>query len=289
MATRTREQETKSQDGTPSNGPQFYIPSAKTIHLNMAVFSVPGVGKTTLAASASTVPDMSPVAILSAESGMEALVEDVYDTDGTKIVDRNNLRVTDFRDFVNLRKLYEYFAFEKHGFKTLVFDTLDEVLSQSVAKWDRYYVPRTADDLPLDRGEDSKMGLKVYNRVTREMSEILRDFRDLPMNVIFTAHETDRPLEQGGSNRIRMELTPAFYGFVEGALSVIGRLAYEMPTKDKEDEDEPEAIRVIRFSSPTGRVRVKDRTPGQRMGKGIASPTMAKLWARRTGQADGRD
>lgn len=255
--------------------PNWYVPTATETHLNVALFSIPGVGKTTLAASASVVEAMAPVAIINAESGMEALTEDVYDEDGARVVDRSQLKVTDFSQFGDLRKLFDYFAFSQHGFKTLVIDTLDEILGRCLAKWERYYIPVSGEGLPLDRGDDKQMGLKVYNRATKEMTEIIRKFRDLPMNVIFTAHETDRPLDQNGPLRVRMDLTPALYGFVEGALSIIGRLQY----KTIEDK----SVRILQFRSDTDQLRVKDRTPGQKMGKLMVNPTMQKIWERRVG------
>lgn len=281
--TQTRPTEKPPPSIQPSWQPTFYRPTAEEVHLNMAVFSIPGVGKTTLAASASTVAEMAPVAVINAESGMEALTEEVTDEDGKKIVDRSQLEVVDFSDFGDLKKLFDYFAFSKHGYKTLVLDTLDEILGRCLAKWERYYIPVNAEGLPQDRSNDDRMGLKVYNRATKEMTELVRRFRDLPMHVIFTAHETDRALEQNGPPRVRMDLTPALYAFVEGALSVIGRLQYrELPKQD--GQEEAKVVRVITFQSAGETIRVKDRTPGQKMSRMIVNPTMSKLWDRRCGR-----
>lgn len=222
---------------------------------------------------------MSPVCIINAESGMEALTEDIPD-----LIDRSNISVVDFQDFADLRKMFDYFAFSKHGFKTLCLDTLDEILERAIHKWNRYYVPYSPEGLPLDRGNDDKMGLKIYNRATEEMVNLVRSFRDLPMNVIFTAHETNKPTEQNGPLRIRMDLTPALYGFVEGALSVIGRMQYKEIPVEGGKEEETELVRIITFRSGNDILKVKDRTPGQKLGRVMVNPTMKKLWDRRMGK-----
>lgn len=215
---------------------------------------------------------------------MISLTEDIPD-----LIDRSNIQVHDFEDFTDLKRMLDYFRFQKHGFKTLVLDTLDELLERSVSKWNRYYVPHSNEGLPLDKGSDKDMGLKVYNRATEEMTSLVRNFRDLPMNTIFVAHETNKPTEQNGPLRIRMDLTPALYGFVEGALAVIGRMQYkEVPTGEKKgDEEITELVRTITFQSGNDILRVKDNLPEKKLGRIMVRPTMQKIWDRRMGRNGG--
>lgn len=123
--------------------------------LKCLVYGWPGTGKTTFAASA------DDVLIGSAEAGLLGVKSWT-----------NYVQIKSFKD---LQEVYKYLLEWKHWYKTFALDSISEVNDiiineLSVWQWQMYQNDRWT--------------------LGKKMVDMLRKFRDLPMNIIFVSHET---------------------------------------------------------------------------------------------------
>jgi hypothetical protein len=160
------------------------------IHINALIYGDPGTGKTVLAGSAAAVEEMSPVLFVDVEGGTMPLSV-LYPS--VEVV-----RVKSFRD---LQKVYsKLYDTEGGGYKTVVLDSLTELQKLSMAGIMKL-VKAEKPDQNIDQPRIQDWGVNLGQCRT-----LIRGFRDLPMNVIFTAlneegekngKQTNRPLFQG--------------------------------------------------------------------------------------------
>lgn len=140
--------------------------------LKLLVYGDPGVGKTTLAASANQHPKMEGTLFLNVEGGMLS----VRGT-GVKSTDQ----VSSVAEAEELMMMLARGAKELEGIQTVVIDSGTELqtldLAQIAAHEARKKTDRSIDVLHM----------QDYGLSTRRMSRIFRSFRDLPQHVIVTA------------------------------------------------------------------------------------------------------
>jgi hypothetical protein len=88
-----------------------------------------------------------------------------------------------------LKKLYHELLLGPgvHGYNTVVVDSLNEVVDLNLK------------DIMVEKSgeEDDTPEWQHWNANQVRMLRLLRDFRDLPMNVIFTSLVTERPQKTG--------------------------------------------------------------------------------------------
>lgn len=104
--------------------------------------------------------------------------------------------------------------------------------------------------------------LQDYARSATRMRRVIRSFRDLPINVFFTALPVENKDETSGAIEIRPSLTGKLSEEIPGMLDVVG---YMSTHKLKSGESEADSKRVIYFQ-PQGRFRAKDRSEGGKLG-----------------------
>lgn len=249
--------------------PQTYRPSPETSKIKMLVYGRPGAGKTTLVASASVVEEMSPILYISAESGVMSITED---WEGR--IDTSRVEAVDFEGYAHLQKLFNYLAFEKHPYRTVILDSLTELMVYVVNKWKDHLVPKNEQGFAMDDERDKKLTLKIYEKATDQLRGICRKFRDLPMHVLMVAH--DDTSEQNGATVTHPALTPKFRDSVIGYMDLVGYMTTRT-VKGETPQDEPEVVRLLSFVPRPNRI-AKDRSPRGKMGGVMEDPTMQGIW-----------
>ena len=271
-------------------------------YLKMLIYSQGGVGKTVLSASASMLQD--DTLFISAERGTKSIRlkkwADRIDLNSIHVVGMDNF--IDFNDYyeflydhVELVKKYDSYrrvgdqanaskmldAIWKHQtdeprgkgqmpriYRTVVIDSLTEVQRRSL---DRIVDTRTGQAFAgsITKGvkfENNRTTLQDYGDNTQQMRKLVRAFRDLDMNVIFTALESEVQDDTTGKVTVRPALTDKLWQDVNGYVDIVARMF--TVTKDKMIE------RKIAFQ-PYGNYVAKDRSGA--LGMGMTDATVKQI------------
>lgn len=225
----------------------------QTEFFNMLVYGESGVGKTTLAGSAVEVPEMRPVIFLDIEGGTLSL-RDTYP-------EVEKVRIDSWYD---LEYVYADLKSNPTKYKTVVLDSIselqefgmDEIMSRAVKK---------AEDEGDERDPDLPQ-IGEHGKSANRMRKVVRRFRDLPMNTIFTALER---VDEDAKRRkyVKPALAPKLAGQLPGFLDVV----LYMYNKEVDGE-----IKRICLSRKTDEVTAKDRT--NRLPETIVDPTMSAIY-----------
>jgi hypothetical protein len=151
-------------------------PQARVPTFNALIYGESSVGKTTLAAGVDGVPQMRSVLFVDIEKGDLSIRKTPYRPDVVRLTSWNQLK-----------RLYHELLVgpEVHGYNTVVIDSLGEVVDLNLK------------DIMIEEAgaEDETPEWKHWNMNQVRMLRLLRDFRDLPINVIFTSlvkEDTDK-------------------------------------------------------------------------------------------------
>jgi phage nucleotide-binding protein len=220
-------------------------------YLNLLVFGEPGAGKTFLAGTAQDHPKTSPVLILDVEGGT------------TTLRHRPDIDVVQVRSIQQVVAVHNKLKIENNGYyRTVVIDSLTELQKLDMHDIMKELVTRRPDrdpDVP-DVREWGKTGI--------HMREIVRAYRDLPMNTILTAL-VDPFKDSSGLVVLYPNLPGKMRTELAGFFDVVGYL-YTRPEEDKE-----EIKRIIQFTG-TQRVIAKDRTAT--LGHFMEDPTIPTMF-----------
>lgn len=225
--------------------------------LNILIYGEPGAGKTFFSGTALDHPETRPVLMLDVDGGVTTLRK------------RQDLDVIQIRDMLTLQNtgnaLYNDCKSGDSYYKTVVIDTgteLQKIDMATVMKEQFNKKPETTDiDVPSPR-EWGKSG----NR----MREILRVFRDLPMNFILTMH-LNEDISDSGLRKVYPSVPGKLKNELSGFFDVVGYLR----TMSKKNGTEVEIIREMQFVN-TEKVLAKDRFTA--LGQTITNPTMPLIW-----------
>jgi phage nucleotide-binding protein len=151
----------------------------KKPELNLLLYGIPGVGKTTFAAQAQDHPDLSPVLVADLEGGLLSV-------SGRGDIDAVEIRSSD--------DLTELFWALRNGtgdfgkYRTVIIDSGSNFANRVLQEW-----TATNKERERSRGRGSSdrtiddVQLEDYGKMTLQVRRIMEYFRDLPLNVIVTA------------------------------------------------------------------------------------------------------
>ena len=139
----------------------------KSSAIKILIYAPSGAGKTF---SASTLKDKT--LIISAESGLLSLSSEKIDyIDMTK---NEKLETIDYADrLANLSKVYNFLVKSDHKYETVFIDSLTEIAQIIDAHCEKKFPER----------KDGMVRWGEYNKI---FTSLVKKFRDLPINVIFT-------------------------------------------------------------------------------------------------------
>ena len=234
---------------------QVRPPSEIMDWVNLLVYGDPGVGKTYLGGTADDDERTSPVLVLDIEGGVVTL----RNKQGVDVIPvRSMAKIEEIH-----ADLYHSIKDGKLYYKTIMVDSLPELADldmRTIMKQAKAKNPETTDiDVPSPR---------EWGKQRNHMRLIVRAFRDLPCNVIYTAQlAVDQ--EEGQPNKYR----PAFAGKlkteVPGFMDVVGYYTAEVDPFTKE------VIRKMQVQG-TKRVVAKDRSSS--LGGIVINPTIPMIW-----------
>ena len=139
--------------------------------LKLLLYADAGIGKTTLAATATQNKAMEKTLVVNIEGGM------------LSIADSGAMATDQIKDIPDVEELMWALSSRQKGFEhynTVILDSGTELQTldlENIAAAGRKKKPREMDEIHL---ED-------YGKSTQRLKRIFRHFRDLPMNVIITA------------------------------------------------------------------------------------------------------
>jgi len=176
----------------------------------MMVYSEPGVGKTHFVGTANEHPMTEPLLVLDIDGGVSTLRK------FAKKPDVKPIRSTD--DLIKMyRDLYNAIPSDgsKYPYGTIAIDTFSELQQLNLRNIMKQFAKindKIDADVPDQRG---------YGKSGTQMRDILRVFRDLPCNTIFSCHsKSDR------DNNMRLVVYPALVGQLRiqapGFLDIVG-------------------------------------------------------------------
>ena len=212
-------------------------PPAESIkYLNALIYGEPGVGKTHLLGTAQDHKDTAPLLILDIDGGITTL---------RKRSDIDVIQIRSTGDFIAAyKKLFNAVDGKKFPYGTIGIDTVSELQALDLVEIMSAFAKindKIDPDVPDQRG---------YGKSGTRMRDFVRAFRDLPTNVIFTAHShTDR------DNNMRLmqlvKLTGKLRTDIPGFLDIVG---YYFAEKDGDTLN-----RYLQFQK-TETTIAKDRT-----------------------------
>jgi len=211
---------------------------------NVLIYGEPGVGKTTFAATAPR-----PILWLEAEGGTNS----ISDTEDIDIVRMSGLD--------SYREVLGFLHANPDKYKTVVIDSLSEV--QAAVLTDIMRGVRLDDPT---RDEFAPQ-FSEWGKLTGVMRQIVRAYRDLPANVIFTALTREDTDAVTARTKVRPRLSPALAEEVPAFVDACLYLYASTPKKGEAgaegiDSDE-DGVTVVRNAllKPTGKYVAKIRAP----------------------------
>jgi AAA domain-containing protein len=206
-------------------------------HFNLLVYGKSGVGKTYLAGSAYGVPEMRRVLYIDVEGGALTLRRVFPDVETVRI-----------QSWGDMQKVYDALFAGGHGFNTVILDSLTEI-----QKFNMDSIMRKLIDKNDDRDMDVP-SLREWGKNLEQIRRFVRAFRDLPINVIFTA------LEREDKDRLlRPVKLPSLSGKMAQEVAAFLDIVLYYNIKEVEDEEGKRQLRVLQ-SAATESVIAKDRS-----------------------------
>lgn len=198
-------------------------PVSQAPELIKAIFyGKPGTGKTTLSGTFPKVVHLDirekGTAVLKKVKGLKSFSVETWD---------------------DLQDMYWYLKKEKHGFETLVIDTAGNAQMLAVELAMKKHKKKGKP------GDWGTMTQKMWGDVASMCKELFLDFRDLPMHVVFIAHDKVFKVnedEEENDNLVKIAphmgpaLSPSVASVLNAAVNVIGETFIgekEVVTKDK--------------------------------------------------------
>ena len=219
--------------------------SAESRHLSVLLFGLAGSGKSSLAASASQVAEMSPVLFLDTErNGMDP-VRRHGDTDKITVVP-----VTDYKTLQDVTKRLTKSPGDL-PFKTVIIDTVDQLQEIIVKHWTTM--------APND-------GYAKWAAAYDELLNLFWPLHSAGINVIMTTHATISQDPVG-----EMLVAPSFAG--KQSLTKLPSKVNLVGYMSKVDHD-GKVIRVLQCEAPEGLIVKKPLGVPPKMGQ----PTFQKIW-----------
>jgi len=238
-------------------GLNIYSVNSAEDFVNVLIYADSGTGKTVLSGSADAVPEMSPVLFVDIEGGTFSL-RAFYP----------NCQVVRIRSWKEMQELYDELRRGDHPYKTVVLDSLTEIQKFSMNEIMREVVEKDSDRDP------EVPGIREWGKGGEQIRRLVRGFRDLPMNVIFTALVVDDKNQKTGKTTFRPSLPGKLAREIPGYVDLV----LYMYKKDIPNpiEGEPVLNARLLLTSATEEYVCKDRS--NNLPPVLVEPTMRIIY-----------
>lgn len=240
-------------------------------NINMLIYGTPGVGKTYLAALADRVPEMRPVLYLNIEGGDMTLRHVAPEI--RKVPDKGSLSWGQLQMvYDNLLRLTQGGA--KPGEfvpRTVIIDTLTELQKLNMSQ----IMAELLMSEPEKNWDPDIPDVRRWGKNIEQIRKWVRRYRDLPINVIATAHEVTEKDNMTGKISFKPALSGKLSNEVAGFFDIVTYLYV------KTEGDPPVAKRKLLTGSLEGYV-AKDRSGN--LPTVMVEPTMSEIYNLITGK-----
>jgi hypothetical protein len=236
-------------------------------NINVLIYGAPGVGKTQLAATSDHVPAMRPVLYLNVEGGDMTLRHVAPEI--RKIPEEGSLSWGQLEAVYDQLARQCYNGAEPGEFapRTVILDTITECQKMNMAQImsellmaepDKHWDP----DIP---------DVRRWGKNIEQIRKWVRKYRDLPLNVIMTAHEVLDKDNMTGLISHKPQLSGKLSNEVAGFFDVVTYLYVKQETVDGESKP----VRKLLTGSLEGYV-AKDRSGNLPLV--LENPTMSEVY-----------
>ena len=242
-----------------------------TSKMNILIYGDPGAGKTYLAGTAQDVDSMKNVHFLNIDGGMMTLAE------------RGDITAEDIRSSNDLERVLYNIANGHEDYKdirTIVIDNITELHTLIIEELTtREFAQRSK----RDKGYSiDQVYLEDYGEASKKTMRLLRGFRDLPINVIYTAHRKEK---ETSTTQVMTESKPNLTDKV--AVAIMGYMDYVWYLYSGEESeviDDKTVNRRHRYllTQPAQGFAAKTRgiTTASNLGTVLRDPTMPMIMER---------
>jgi hypothetical protein len=236
---------------TPSTigGLQIEKVEERSPNFNLMIYGRSGVGKTYLAATAIAVQEMRRVLFIDVEGGTMTLRKTMSDVE--------LVRVTTWK---SVQDVYNELCAGGHGFNTVILDSLTEI-----QKFNMSQIMQNLVDSGKEQDADVP-SLREWGKNLEQTRRFVRAFRDLPVNVIFTALEREDKDRMGRPIRL-----PSLSGKMAQEVAAFLDIVLYYAVKEVDGEQ----VRVLQ-SAATESTVAKDRSG--MLPPAMVNPDMATLY-----------
>jgi len=202
------------------------------LNLNMVIYARPKVGKTRFCATA---PDV--LIIDCDEEGTDSTRDDI---------NPETIRITTWAE---INDIYWYLQSGEHEYCSVAIDTVSslQTLAMNFVLGDE-----AARDASLDPDQPSQ---RIYQKVAQLMKIQITNFRNLPMNTIFTAHTRTKQTgeeDEEISYITGPQVQPAVQSHLLGAVGLIGYMTKrDVVVKNKANNSRRKVTRVRMLIGPS--------------------------------------
>lgn len=235
---------------------QVKAPQENVDWINLLVYGGAGVGKTYLLGTAEDAEHTSPLLIADIEGGL------------TTIRHRPNVDTVPIRsmkDIENLyNKLYTSIRNGKIYYGTVGIDSLTELADLDMRINMKEALANARDPSKIDIDVPSP---REWGKTRNHIRTIVRAFRDLPCNVIYTAH-VGMEVEEGQPTKFHPGFSGKLRAEVPGFMDIVGYYTADAAPGG-------EVTRKLQLQA-TRRVVAKDRTSA--LGELLVNPTIPMMW-----------
>lgn len=227
-------------------------PPAEVIDwINLLVYGDPGVGKTRLMSTAQDHEGTAPILFLDIDGGVTTLRK------------RPDIDVRSIRSIQDITDIYNEVVKDTSGYyRSIVIDSLTEL-----QKLDMTTVMRSAPAVQRGDQDPDVPSQREWGKSSERIRRIVRAYRDLPMNTLFTAHAYQVTDKDGNLVGIYPSLPGKLRIEISGFLDIVGYMFVDLKGT--------ETIRKLQFAK-TKRVIAKDRTDS--LGDLVEAPGIPLLW-----------
>lgn len=261
-------------------------------YVKMLIYGDAGAGKTVFASQSVDIERMRDVLFINAEAGTKSITEseavenhDLIDFVSVQSYETfvqlyewllKHCNARDAKDQAKLDALAAKYGFPKgRKYRTVVVDSLSEIEQVNLSR----IFGDDADDL-IDAAEAADF--RDYGQNRRLLHKVIRAFRNLPMNVIFTcARDWDQ--DEKKKYGYQPKLTGKLSKDVQFFMDIVGYLATGKSVSDEGGAGVDKLARRL-WLQPIGKFDAKSRLTPQDVGY-IDAPTMQKLMAKLTRKA----